>query len=146
MFSNVSGSAQMMEMFSNKQRSQRFEPHWYCEAFCGFPMIDCHQGHGLSSSTHVLLAHSHWCIHGIWKILYGCCTVIWTPLENFHSKQMLLDVIDVAFYTRHWVRHSPFNGQFGVNLQLDLWLMLSFVLFSTWELCFFMMFSTLMVQ
>ena len=47
--------------------------------FCGFPMIDCYQDHGLLSSTHVLIAQSYSCIHGVWKILYGCCTVIWTP-------------------------------------------------------------------
>ena len=33
LFSKVSGSAQIMETFSDKQRSQRFEPHWYGEAF-----------------------------------------------------------------------------------------------------------------
>ena len=32
LFSKVSGSAKMMETFSGKQRSQRFEPHWYGEA------------------------------------------------------------------------------------------------------------------
>ena len=31
--SQVSGPAQMMETFSDKHRSQRFELHWYGEAF-----------------------------------------------------------------------------------------------------------------
>ena len=33
LFSKVSGSAQMIETFPDKLRSQRFEPHWYGEAF-----------------------------------------------------------------------------------------------------------------
>ena len=33
LFRKVSGSAQMMENFSGKQRSQRFESHWCDEAF-----------------------------------------------------------------------------------------------------------------
>ena len=32
-FSKVSWSAEMMETFSDKHRSQRFEPHWYGEVF-----------------------------------------------------------------------------------------------------------------
>ena len=58
----------------------------------------------------------------------------------------MLDVVDVALYTRHWVRHSPFNGQFGFDLQLHLRLMPLFVLFSTLELRCLMMFPTLLVQ
>ena len=33
LFNKVSGSAQMMEAFSDKHRLQGFEPHWYGEAF-----------------------------------------------------------------------------------------------------------------
>ena len=49
----------MMETFSDKYRSQLFEPHWYGEAFLGISMIDCYQDHGLLSSTHALIAQSH---------------------------------------------------------------------------------------
>ena len=56
-------------------------------AFCGFPMTDCYQNHGLLSFTHVLITQSHSCIHGVWTILYSCYTVFWTLLEKFHSKQ-----------------------------------------------------------
>ena len=33
LFSKVSGSTQMVETFSDKQRLQHFEPYWYGEAF-----------------------------------------------------------------------------------------------------------------
>ena len=55
----MSGSVQMMETFSDKHRLQRFEPHWYGEAFYGFPMIDYYQDHGLLRSAHVLITQSH---------------------------------------------------------------------------------------
>ena len=58
----------------------------------------------------------------------------------------MLDVVDVALYTRRWVRHWPFNGQIGFDLQLHLQLLLSFALISTLELCCLMMFTTLVVQ
>ena len=87
LFSKVSGSAQTMETFSGKQRSQRFEPHWYGEAFLWISHDRLLSRLWSLSSTHVLIAQSHSCIHGVWKILYGCCTVIWTPLQKFHSKQ-----------------------------------------------------------
>ena len=35
LFNKVAGSVQMMEHFSDKHRSQRFEPHSYCETFLG---------------------------------------------------------------------------------------------------------------
>ena len=37
LFSKLSRSAQMKETFSDKKRSQRFEPHWYGEAFLWRP-------------------------------------------------------------------------------------------------------------
>ena len=57
----------------------------------------------------------------------------------------MLDVVDVTLYTRHLVRHSLFNEQFGFNLQLHLRL-LSFFLPRNLELLFLMMFPTLLVQ
>ena len=51
--------------------------------------------------------------------------------------KLLLDVTDVALYTRHWVRQIWFNEQFGFSLLLHLQL-LSFVLLSTLELFCFM--------
>ena len=77
LFSKVSGSAQMMETISEKHRSQRFEPHWYGEAFLRIShdrLLSRQemQDHGLLSSTHVLITQTYSCIHGVCKILYGC--------------------------------------------------------------------------
>ena len=68
------------------------------------------------------------------------------PFRSSIVPKLLLGVVDVALYTRHSVRHSPFNGQFGFDLQLHLWLLLSFVLLSNLELCCLMMFPLLVVQ
>ena len=56
------------------------------------------------------------------------------PMRDCYQDEGLLSsthFVDVALYTRHRVRHSPFSGQFGFGLKLHLRLMLSFVLFST---------------
>ena len=120
LFSKVSRSAQMMETFSDKHRLQRFEPCWYGETF----LLISHDrllSRPWPFKFHtVLITQYHSCIHGVWKILYGCHTVFWTPLQKFHSKQSCC-----------WM--------FGFDLLLHLWL-LSFVLFSTLQfalwLCF----------
>ena len=52
-------------------------------------------------------------------------------LFSFRSsivRNQLLDIADIALYTRHWVRNSPFSRQFGFDLQLHLRFFLSFVL------------------
>ena len=51
-----------------------------------------------------------------------------------------------SFYTRHWVRHSTLNGQFGFDLQLHLPLLLSYFLLRTLDLCCLVMFPTFLVQ
>ena len=48
-----------------------------------------------------------------------------------------MDVVDVALYTRHLVRHSLFNEQFRFDLQLHLRLLLSFFLLRNLKLFFF---------
>ena len=75
------------------------------EANFGGCMIDCYQDHGLLSSTHVLITQSHSCIRSVWTILYGCYTMFWTPLQEFHSKQsccwmllIKLCILDIEWY------------------------------------------------
>ena len=61
----MSGSTQMMEIFSGKYRLQHFNHIGMVRPFCGFPMIYCYQDHGHLSTTNVLIAQSHSCIQGV---------------------------------------------------------------------------------
>ena len=95
------------------------------------------------SFTHVLITRSYPCIHGVCTTLYASYNVFWSSKV---SKAVTGFCRDTAFYIRHWVRHSPFNGKFGLNLdhmQLSLQLSLSFVLLCTLNLCCWMMFPTI---
>ena len=86
LFSKVPGAAKMVETFSNKHSSQRFELHWYCEVFSCISH-DILLSRSWSFSKHVLITQLHSFIYSIWKILYGYYTMFWTPVQKFHSKQ-----------------------------------------------------------
>ena len=68
--------------FLKKHKSQRFEPHWYGEAF----LWNSHNrllSKPWSFKFHTCSDDSVSSMHS----LYGCYTVFWTPLQKFHSKQ-----------------------------------------------------------
>ena len=87
LFSKVSAPHKWWQLFPTNKDCNILSHIGMVRPFCGFPMIDGYQVHGLLNFTHVLIVQSHSCIHSVWKILYACCTVIWTPLQKFHSKQ-----------------------------------------------------------
>ena len=72
--------------------------------FCGFPMIDCYQNHGLLSPTHVLITHSHSCIHGVWTTLFGCYNVFWITYQKFQNKQSCYWMLQMQLCTRQFLR------------------------------------------
>ena len=87
LFSKVSKSAQMMETFSNKHRLQHFEPQWYGEAFLWISHDRLSSRPWSFKVPHISVSQYHSCICDIWKILYGCYTMFWTPLQKLYSKQ-----------------------------------------------------------
>ena len=66
LLNRVSGLAQIMETFSNQHKSQRFEPHWYGEAFLLRISNDRLLSKPWSFKSHTCFDNSsHSCIHGV---------------------------------------------------------------------------------
>ena len=53
LFSKVSGSAQMMDFLGGNHRLHCLNHIGMLRPFCGFPMIDCYQDHGLFKVPHM---------------------------------------------------------------------------------------------
>ena len=117
----------MMETFLDKHRSQHFEPHLYDEVF-----LRIFQGRLLSKPWSFKF---HTCFDNSVSFMHSRClkNFVWLLYRALNSPS--LNVVDISLYARHWVRHSPFNGQFHFDLKLHLRLFLSFVLLSTLEWC-----------
>ena len=72
------GSAQMMETFSDKHKSQRFEPHWYSEAFLWISHdSQNHDSQHTCFDNSVSLMHSRCLNDSLWLLYH----VLNSPLE-----------------------------------------------------------------
>ena len=123
----MSGSIQMMETFLDKHRLQRFAPRLYDEVF-----LRISQGRLVSRPWSFKF---HKCFDNTVSFIHSRClnNFVWLLYRVLNSPS--LNVVDIILYTRHWMRHSTFHGQFDFDLKLHLQLFLSFVLLSTLESC-----------
>ena len=112
------GSTHIMETFPEK----RFELYWYGETFLRI----CH--YRLLSNPWPFKFHTCFDNPVSFIVSEKLCMVV-TPCVNSTSEgpwytKLLFDVEDIVLCARNGVRNSPFNGQFGFDLQLHLWVVL----------------------